>query len=106
MDTITLWLFLAFTVERVVELILTLVPRIDKKQVLGVDVPVLLSFVLALVLSFGSGLDFFQMVGVDFIWPQVGPVLSAIFMVGGSNVLHDILGWINAAKKSSRLDSY
>lgn len=34
MDTITLWLFLAFTVERVVELILTLVPRIDKKQVL------------------------------------------------------------------------
>ncbi len=102
MDMITLWLFLAFTVERVVELMLTFVPRIDKKQVLGVDVPVLLSFLFALVLASGSGLDFFQIVGVDFAWPAVGPVLSAIFMVGGSTMIHDILGWINAAKTNHR----
>ncbi|NLW16200.1 MAG: hypothetical protein GX033_00810 [Firmicutes bacterium] len=106
MDTITLWFFMAFTVERIVELVLILIPRLDKKQVLGVDVPVLLSFVLSLILAFGARLDFFEIVNVEFAWSEVGTVLSAVFMVGGATVLHDILGWINASKINARINGY
>lgn len=102
MDTITVWLFLSFTVERMVELLLSVVPKLDKKQVLGVDVPVVLALILSLVLSFGAHLDFFQIFGVDFQWPIVGMVLTAFFMVGGSSALHDLLGWVNASKENSR----
>lgn len=102
MDTITVWLFLSFTVERVVELILSAVPRLDKRQVLGVDVPVILALALSLVLSFGARLDFFEIFGVTFQWPLVGIILTAFFMVGGSSAVHDILGWVNASKQNSR----
>jgi|LSQX01.1.fsa_nt_gb hypothetical protein len=102
MDTIAVWLFLAFTVERIVELLLSLAPKLDKKQFLGVDVPVCLSLILSLILAFGAQLDFFQIFGVAFKWPEVGTVLTAIFMVGGSGALHDILGWLNASKVNTR----
>lgn len=102
MDTITVWLFLSFTVERMVELLLAVVPKLDKKQAWGIDVPVLLALALSLVLSFGAHLNFFQIFGIDFEWPVVGMILTAFFMVGGSNVVHDLLGWVNAAKTNSR----
>ncbi|NLY53737.1 MAG: hypothetical protein GX060_03820 [Firmicutes bacterium] len=103
MDTLMVWLFLSFTVERIVELILCLIPQLDaKRQIAGINVPGLLAFVVALVLSYGAQLDFFQMFGVSFQWPAIGPLLSAFFMVGGSGVIHDLIGWVNAAKENSR----
>ena len=102
MDTITVWLFLSFTLERIVGLLLSVFPRLDKKQVVGVDIPVILALVLALVLSFGAHLNFFEIFAVDFQWPFVGNFLTAFFMVGGSSVVHDILGWVNASKENSR----
>ncbi len=102
MDTITVWLFLSFTVERIVELLLTLLPRLDKKQVVGVDIPVILALALALVLSFGAQLNFFEIFDIDFQWPVVGNFLTASFMVGGSSLIHDVLGWVNASKENSR----
>lgn len=102
MDTVTIWLFLAFTVERIVELLLLLVPKLDKKQFLGVDLPVCLSLIFSLILAFGARLDFFEIFGVSFRWPEVGTVLTAIFMVGGSSAIHDVLGWLNASKINTR----
>ena len=85
------------------ELVLRLVPQLDKRHVGGLPVPVLLAFVLALLLAYGAGLDFFAIFGVQFAWPVVGPLLSAIFMVGGSNLIHDLVGWVQAAKEGARL---
>ena len=99
------WVFLAFAVERLVELVMNIVPALDKRRILGVNVPTLLALVLSLVLAYGAGLDFFTMFGISFKWNPVGPAVSGFFMGGGSNLVHDIVEWVNAKKTMARLRS-
>lgn len=99
------WIFLAFAVERLVELVMNIVPSMDKKRVLGIQIPILLAMVLSLGLAYGAGLDFFNMFGICFKWPMVGPAISGLFMGGGSNLVHDIVEWVNAKKTLARLRS-
>lgn len=45
---------------------------------------------VALILSFGTGLDLFEMIDIEFQIPYVGTVLIGIFMSRGANFLHDL----------------
>lgn len=97
------WVFLAFAVERLVELVMNVVPMLDKKRVFGIQIPTLLAMALSLFLAYGSGLDFFAMFGISFQWRPVGPAITGLFMGGGSNLVHDIVEWVNAKKTMARI---
>ena len=88
-DLVVLWSFLAFAVERFVEIIVKLIPSIHKKRLLGIEVPVLLAFFLSLIIAMGTALDFFQVFSIEFFWPCVGYILTALVMTGGSNLTHE-----------------
>lgn len=98
MTLLLAWLFLAFVVERLVEVVLKVFPWFDKKRIVFVDVAMILALAFSLVIAFGANLDFFQMFGIEFAWPYVGPVVAAILMMGGSNLVHDIIKWVEASK--------
>lgn len=97
--SVALWVFLAFAVERFVEVVLKAIPSLDKRTLLGIEVPVLLSFAFSLVTAIGTGLDFFRMFDISFLWPCVGYVFAALVMTGGSNLIHDIVGWVKVSKE-------
>ena len=97
------WVFLAFAVERLVELVMNILPTLDRKKVLGVQVPTLLALVLSMVLAYGAGLDFFRIFGISFKWCLVGPAMTGLFMTGGSNLVHDIVEWVNAKKIMAKI---
>ncbi len=99
------WIFLAFAVERLVELAINIAPALDKKRVFGIQVQTLLAMVVSLGLAYGAGLDFFAMFGIGFKWRLAGPAISGLFMGGGSNLVHDIVEWVNAKKTMAKLRS-
>lgn len=102
-DLVILWFFLAFAVERFVEIIVNVVPGIHRRRLLGVEVPVLLAFVLSLTIAMGTALDFFQVFNIEFRWPCEGYVLTALVMAGGSNLIHDIVSWVRAGKEARQI---
>lgn len=102
MTLLVAWVFLAFAVERMVELFLKMFPFVDKTKVSQVDIGMILSLLLSLVLAFGARLDFFAMFEIEFAWPVVGFILSALFMTGGSQLVHDITGWVTANKEKAK----
>lgn len=104
MSILLVWFFLAFIVERIVELVLKLLPVLDHTKLIGIDTPMFLSLLISLVLAFGANLDFFQMFHIDFGWLYIGPVVSAILMMGGSNLVHDIIDWISSAKQNAKIE--
>jgi len=101
-DLITLWSFLAFAVERFVEIIVSIIPDLHKKRLLGVEMPLLLALVLSLTIAIGTSLDFFQVFSIEFRWPLVGYVLTALVMTGGSNLIHDLVSWVRAGKEAGQ----
>jgi len=101
-ELLMVWLFLAFVIERLVEVLVKLLPFLQEITIKQVNVEMLLSLLAALVLSFGANLDFFKLFSIDFQWPYVGCVLSAFFMAAGSNVVHDITEWVKASKEDKK----
>ncbi len=102
MGLITTWLFLSFTVERLVELVLQLFPILHKRKIRAVDIGLLLSLGFSLVLSYGARLNFFELFDIRFIWPHLGPFFTALFMAGGSSVVHDLTQWVKASKENAK----
>lgn len=102
-DLVILWSFLAIAVERFVEIIVKLIPSIHKKRLLGIEVPVLLAFFFSLIIAMGTALDFFQVFNIEFRWPCVGYILTALVMTGGSNLIHDLVTWVKAAKEARQI---
>ncbi len=98
-SVLVLWVFLAFVVERIVEVVLKVFPSLDKKKFLGVETPLLLSFVFSLITAVGANLNFFDLFGICFRWYFVGYIFSALTMTGGSNLLHDIVEWVRTGKE-------
>jgi hypothetical protein len=99
-DLVVLWSFLAFAVERFVEIIVNIIPALHRKRLLGIEMPFLLAFVLSLTIAVGTALDFFQVFNIQFRWPGVGYVLTALVMTGGSNLIHDLVNWVRAGKEA------
>lgn len=102
MEVITTWLFLSFTVERLVELVLQIFPILHKKKVMAVDIGLLLGLMFSLILSYGARLNFFEVFDIRFVWPELGPFFTALFMAGGSNFVHDITEWVKASKENAK----
>lgn len=102
MTMLVAWVFLAFAVERLVELMLKMFPIVDKTRIAQVDIGMLLSLLFSVVLAFGARLNFFAMFEIEFTWPVVGFILSALFMTGGSQLVHDITGWVTANKEKAK----
>lgn len=102
MDILLTWLFLAFIVERVTELITKMIPILERLKIKYVNIEMTLAFLISLLIAFGANLDFFRMFDIAFTLPYVGIVLSAVFMSGGSNVVHDIIKWIEKSKEKEQ----
>lgn len=102
MGIIVVWLLLSLIVERIVELVLLLIPKLDKKQAAGVDVPVILAFTVALVLSVGAHLNVFEIFGVDYELPLVGTILTTFLLVGGASIVHSLWEWVNTTRKGNK----
>lgn len=99
---ITIFLFLSFLVERLVEWVVRLVPPLADVEIKYVNLQMVLAVLFSLILAFGAKLDFFVMMGIPFFWPYVGIILTAIVMSGGSNFVHDIIGWVEAQKDKTK----
>ena len=103
MDILTTWLFLAFVVERVTELLLNMFPGI---RTLYEKAPDILALTLSILLALGAGLDFFGMFGIPFSIPYVGIILSGFFMSGGTKLVHDIIEWVGGKQQELKEDAY
>jgi len=94
---------LSFAVERFVEMIVNIVPDIHRKRLLGIEVPLLLTLLLSLAIAAGTALDFFQVFNIGFRWPFIGYMLTALVMTGGSNLIHDLVGWVRIEKEARQI---
>ena len=102
MGILLVWLFMAFVVEKLVEVVLRIFPFFDHKKIVLVDVALILALTFSLVIAFGANLDFFVMFEIQFQWPYVGPVISALLMMGGSSLVHDVLEWVQSSKETAK----
>lgn len=102
MDTAMVWLICSTTVERLVENLVKVFPQLHKRTLGGIEVPTIISLGLSLFLAYGANINFFDIFQIKFAWPAFGPLLSALFMTGGSNAVHDLLEWVKAAKEGAQ----
>lgn len=104
MTLIWVLVFMSFIVERAVEMVIRMFPALSNLDIKCFNVEMGLAFLLSLLLAYGGNLDLFSMFDVDFFVPFVGPALSALFMSGGSNVVHDIIEWVKSSKEVVKLE--
>jgi hypothetical protein len=103
MNGFAVWLFLAMVMERSVELVVRIVPGLNSRKLWGLSVPALVAFLFSLVLAYGANLDFFALFEFEFEWDFLGPFFSALFMTGGSSLLHDLMEWVRASKEGQQV---
>ena len=85
-------IILATLCEAVVEWLKDLVPKIEGT---GAKVAAL---VVGLILAFGASQNIFALIGIEFLYPAVGFILSGILISRGSNYLHDVIARIGGSK--------
>lgn len=102
MDVFSQWIFLAFIVERLAEYIGKLIPAIEKLENQFVNSKLVIALAFSLILAFGAGLDFFSAFEINFRFAYVGTVLTAIFLSGGANAVHDVLGFVQNLKNQTK----
>lgn len=90
MNQIATIFILAFTVEAIIEY--SKLIFIDKK----VNWKQLGAIVLGVLLALLAGVDLFAIVGVEFVVPYVGVVLTGIIFSRGSNYLADFIKLIQS----------
>lgn len=105
MSPLLTFLFLAFVIEKLVEVVLGAIPFFDHKKILLIDVAKVLALIFGLVFAWGASLDFFALFEIPFAWPYVGYAISALIMMGGSSLVHDITEWIAAKKSEAKTQS-
>lgn len=105
MSPLLTFLFLAFVIEKLVEVVFGVIPFFDHKKILLIDVAKVLALIFGLVFAWGASLDFFALFEIPFAWPYVGFVVSALIMMGGSSLVHDITEWIAAKKSEAKAQS-
>ncbi len=98
MEPILAWLFLSVVVERSIEIFAKIFPVIDDVYIKEFNIKMAISLGLGVLFAFGGGLDFFQMVSINFNIPYVGFAISALFIAAGSNYISDIISTLNRTK--------
>lgn len=96
MEPLFAWVFLAIITERFIEVLTKLIPALDEVLIKEFNLKLAMAFAIGLVMAFGANLDFFQMVGIDFAWPYAGQVITAFFIMAGSNYTNDIISMIRS----------
>jgi len=99
MESLIAWLFLSVIVERIVEVLVRLVPAIGDIHIKQFDIKMLVAFIFGAIFVFGADLDFFKMVNIEFTLPYVGYVVSSIFVMAGSGYISDIIAQLGRAKE-------
>lgn len=99
MESLIAWLFLSVIVERIVEVLVKLVPVIGDIRIKQFDIKMLIAFVFGAVFVFGADLDFFRMVNIEFTLPYVGYIVSSIFVMAGSGYISDIIAQLGRVKE-------
>ena len=94
------WAFLSVVVERIIEVISRFFPVLDTVNVKQVNIKMIIAFIFGGLFAFGGELDFFQMVNISFNIPYVGQGISALFIMAGSNYIHDLISAVNRTKES------
>ena len=98
MDRFMTWLFLSFVVEKLSEYTGKLVPVIERLENEYVNTKLFIAFGFSLLFTFGANLDFFKAFEIEFTFPVVGIILTAVFLSGGSNAVHDLLSVVANVK--------
>lgn len=99
MESLIAWLFLSVIVERIVEVLVKLIPVIDNVKIKQFDIKMLIAFIFGAVFVFGADLDFFRMVNIEFTLPYVGYVVSSVFVMAGSGYISDIISQLGRVKE-------
>lgn len=87
------YLLLAFVIERVVNLIMSIVKDGSILEKSPIKVPLLLSIVFGLSLALTANLNIFLDIGVDFNIGILANVLTGFIIAGGSNMVNDIINF-------------
>ncbi len=99
MESLIAWLFLSVIVERIVEVLVKLIPVIDNVKIKQFDIKMLIAFIFGAIFVFGADLDFFRMVNIEFTLPYVGYVVSSVFVMAGSGYISDIISQLGRVKE-------
>ena len=90
MEGIVLIITLAIIVEALVEYAKSI-----GKAIIGggwkTAVTQIVAIVGAVVLCFASGADLFKTIGIEFVWPWLGVVLTGIIISRGANYVSDFI---------------
>ena len=101
MDKFAQWVFLAFVVETLTKYLGTLIPAIEMLENKFVNAKLFVAFTISLLIAFGANLDFFAAFEISFQYAYVGIILTAVFLSGGSNAVHDLLGFVRNLKTNT-----
>ncbi len=103
MEPLMAWAFLSVVVERMLEVIGRLFPVLDNVNIKEVNIKMIISFTFGCLFAFGGNLDFFHMVNIQFNIPYVGEFISAVFIMAGSNYIHDLISAVNRTKQDQEV---
>ena len=85
------YLLLAFVVERVVNLIMSVIKDESVLDKSPIKIPLVLSIVFGLALAISANLNIFLDIGVDFNIGILANILTGLIISGGSNMVNDII---------------
>ena len=94
MEGITLVIALAIVIEALVEY----AKSIGKAFMDGewkTAVTQLCALAISVAICFLAQADMFAVVGIEFLWPPLGTVLTGIFASRGANFVSDLIGKLN-----------
>ena len=97
MEAIVLVLMLAVTVEALVEYGKLLGQAAVSRDYQGLAV-MAAALVVAVLLCFATGADFYVALGVQFAYPWVGVLLTGVFASRGANFVSDLIGRLQTVK--------
>jgi hypothetical protein len=103
MEPLMAWAFLSVVVERILEVIARLFPILDEINIKQFNIKMLIALAFGSLFAFGGQLDFFQMVNISFDIPYVGQAISALFIMAGSNYIHDLISAVNRTRQEQEV---
>ena len=94
MTSIILIIVLAVTVEALVEYVKTFMSA-DKKTI----IIQMAALAVSISLCLATGADLYAFLGVSFVYPAIGVVLTGVFASRGANYVSDLIGILQSIGK-------
>lgn len=61
------------------------------------------SIIITIIIAFGTGIDFFELVGLPLLLPYIGSILTGIIASRGANILHDLFKIAEEVKLKNKI---